>query len=221
MSSWHPTRLLTGYAWDSITAACLLGANPPKRLLLLGLGGGTVVRQLLHLLPSLEVTAIEIDPAAIERARTLLGALADHVDIIEADAYDWVLHGKETFDCLVDDVYASGADDVFRPRLIDAEMILGLRRLVNTNGIFVANFVIGDNHDIPYETAKRAFVDLFPFAAAVTPLKGFNSILVGGSSLETEWQKSWVERWAKNEQYLWAGIKMNPLSSGKSAVFKA
>ena len=49
MSTWHPDRWLTGWAWDAITAACLLRRDgPPRRVLLLGLGGGTVVRQLVR-----------------------------------------------------------------------------------------------------------------------------------------------------------------------------
>ncbi|MFZ9889747.1 MAG: hypothetical protein ACO3JL_19805, partial [Myxococcota bacterium] len=44
-ATWHPRHLLTGYSWDALCAASLLRpAGPPRRVLLLGLGGGTVLR---------------------------------------------------------------------------------------------------------------------------------------------------------------------------------
>ena len=59
-ATWHKTRFLTGMAWDAITAGVMLRAgDPPKRLLMLGLGGGTALRQLRHFIPKLEITALE------------------------------------------------------------------------------------------------------------------------------------------------------------------
>jgi spermidine synthase len=63
-------RLLTGYAWDAITAASMLRPGVDAiNLLMLGLGGGTSLRQLRHLLPHCHLTAVDIDPAMVDLAK--------------------------------------------------------------------------------------------------------------------------------------------------------
>ena len=61
-ATWHPEKLLTGHAWDAITAGAVSHPGPVEHILLLGLGGGTCLRQLRHLLPGAKLTAVEIDP---------------------------------------------------------------------------------------------------------------------------------------------------------------
>ena len=49
-ATWHRDRFLTGMAWDAITAGVLLrGAGPAGSLLMMGLGGGTALRQIRHI----------------------------------------------------------------------------------------------------------------------------------------------------------------------------
>ncbi len=199
MSTWHPNRLLTGYGWDALTAACLLAPRPPESMLLLGLGGGTIVRQLLHLLPNLAVTAVDLNPKALQVASTNLGSLAGLVKMIEADAYQWLADCRQQFDAVVDDVYAAGAEDVFRPIPLGRQLTKRLQARTTPGGVVVANLITGCGHHLPHLQARSAFLAAFPQVRTVRPELGFNAVLVGATRLLPasslgQWRDSWPAR---------------------------
>ncbi len=208
MSTWHPTRLLTGYGWDAITAACLLGSQPPRNILMLGLGGGTVARQLLHLLPELHITAVDLDPRALQEAPRNLGSAAKHLTVIEADAYQWLPSAPGPFDVVIDDIYASGPEDVYRPRPMDRSLASQLRALTTPGGIVVANFVLGQGHRQPLSLARSAFRATFQKNRALKPPRGCNTILAGGDTLQPPSSlRAWRDHWGPRERNLWDQLR--------------
>jgi spermidine synthase len=209
MSTWHPTRLLTGYGWDAITAACLLGPHTPRSLLLLGLGGATVLRQLLHLLPELEVTALDRDPRALEEAPQNLGPAAAQVRMIQADAYAWAAECRHHFDVVIDDIYAQGSEDVFRPVPFDSQLVAKLQPRLAPKGLLVANFVLGPGHRTPFVKARAAFQHAFPQWRSVRPPLGANAILVGGQSVQpASALKAHAMSWTTSERKLWNALRV-------------
>ncbi len=209
MSTWHPTRLLTGYGWDAITAGCLLGPRPPANLLLLGLGGGTIVGQLLHLLPELQITAIDLDPYALSTAQTNLGALADRIRIVQGDAYAWVRNCPTRFDVIVDDIYASGPQDVFRPVPLDGHLTALLASKLTADGILVANLVLGPGHRKMHSLARAGFRANFPQMRSVRPPRGYNVILVGGRVVQPPASlRQWSAQWPPADRRWWERLRV-------------
>jgi spermidine synthase len=181
MSAWHPGRWMTGYAWDAQTAGCVLRPGcEPARVLVLGLGGGTVVGQLRQIWPGVRVTGVDLDERAAEVARVRLG---DDVEVVTADAYEWLRRSRRTWDVVMDDVYAAGRDDVYRPVVPDAELIGRLAARLARGGVLVMNLVTGPGHETVRRGALRAFCGRFGAVAAVHPPKGYNQVLVGGQAL--------------------------------------
>jgi spermidine synthase len=105
MSVAHPDRLSLGYT--RMMMAFLLFNRAPERILLLGLGGGSLAKFCYHRLPCSAVTAVEMDPHVIalrgqfsiprddERFRVIRGegsgyvsSPGHHKDVILADACD-------------------------------------------------------------------------------------------------------------------------------------
>ena len=69
-SQFNPRRIVTGSVWDLLWLGLYFHPRPePQRVLLLGLGAGTVVRQLQMLFGELHVTAVENDPVHVRVAR--------------------------------------------------------------------------------------------------------------------------------------------------------
>lgn len=68
-SVYRQDRVFTGYSWDCLSAAPGFPASPPERILVLGMGGGTVVRQCRQLYPKAQIDAVEIDARVIRVAR--------------------------------------------------------------------------------------------------------------------------------------------------------
>ena len=178
-------RFLTGYAWDALTAAALLRpSGPPRSLLLLGLGGGTMLRQFLHLHPGTEVTAVDLDPAMIRTARWVLRKHAARLDLVHADALRWVASNRSRrFDVVIDDLYAAGPDDVYKPVTPDRSWVGSLARLRGPDGAVVMNLVTGPGHHRVRTLARASFRDVFAEAACVRPPLGVNEVLWGGATV--------------------------------------
>ena len=93
-------------------------ANPSSSGVMIGLGSGSGAVQLLHEFPGVDVTILEIDPAVIELATQsfpLLDYYADQgrLNIIEADAADWLSERTDGFDFGLADAYTG------EPRLLE------------------------------------------------------------------------------------------------------
>ena len=183
-ATWHPTDYLTGYSWDAVTAGCLCRTGGPlRRVLLLGLAGGTVARQLRRLLPDLVIEAVEIDPDLVEVGNRHLHLVETGVRVHLGDAYRFLAGANPRYDAIADDVYLTGPDDVERPRLPSPHWVELLRARLAPGGIAVANFVTGGHHDRIYRNALAAFARTFPDVRIIEPPRGQNRILVGGVRL--------------------------------------
>jgi predicted O-methyltransferase YrrM len=186
-ATWHPGKLMTGYSWDALSMGCLLrAAGPPASILLLGLGGGTVTRQLRRFLPDVRLVGVEIDPGVIEIARRHLHLDDSNVEVNIADAYDFLENGTEKFDVIIDDLFLTGATDVVRSRVPSGETLDLVRSRVAPGGLVVANLITdtGD-HALVRKQTRAAFRKAFGVTRVVTPPRGLNEILVGGDAVAT------------------------------------
>ena len=210
-ATWHPDRLLTGYSWDAITAGCFLtAAGPPQSILVLGLGGGTVTRQLRHLLPRARITGVEIDAEVLRLARHYMALDRQGLEVIEGDAYDFLAATQRRFDVIVDDVYLTGAMDVWRPEDLTAGALDLLAARRTPGGVVLANFITDGDHDRQRQAAQRAFADRFPATALVRPPLGFNGIIAGGDALAPARQvTAWSARFTtSHDRDLWRKISV-------------
>jgi len=180
-ASHHATHLLTGYSWDALFAGTLLGARPPARVLVLGLGGGTCVRPLLRAVDGVHVTGVELDKDVIELSRAHLGLDTEAIDVVIGDADRYVSTTHARFDAIVDDLFLSGVDDVHRAGAAFDARLTRLHALLNEGGVVVANFITDGAHAATYRDGRRAFTRTFDVVKVVKPPRGLNAILVGGT----------------------------------------
>ena len=178
-ATWHPTRLLTGHAWDAITAGTLMHPGHPASLLLLGLGGGTVLRQIRHFLPHIHLTAIEIDPEMIRLASVYMELERLQPEVIAGDAFDFLAHDTRKYDIIIDDLYRCGEQDVERPGNVNRAYVTDLKDRLCPGGVLVMNFVLGRGHQQPHRRARDAFTQIFGSVRAVRPPLSHNEALVG------------------------------------------
>ncbi len=181
-ATWHPHRLLTGHAWDAITGATLLHPGTPARILMLGLGGGTVFRQLRHLLPDAELCAVEIDGDMIRLARDYMQLDDLRVTVVHDDAFAWIQRPHAPYDVVIDDLYRCGDSDVERPVEITNALLETLCSLLVPEGSLVMNLVIGKGHRNTQRAARNAFLARFASVRAVRPPLSINEVLCGRSA---------------------------------------
>jgi len=109
----------------------------PKRALILGLGGGTLAHLLHRRFPGVAVTAVEIDSEVIHLARSAFSIDELGVDIIEADAFDFIGETTGPYDYLAVDVFADGQ---IPRRVFQKPFVRRVKELLTPGGVAAFNF---------------------------------------------------------------------------------
>lgn len=139
-SLYRPGVAHTGSVWDAIGAPVLL--LPPARrrsFLILGLGGGSVARQLRRLAPDAHIVAVELDPDVVAVAREAFDLDRLDLEVITDDALAVLRREGRRFDAIFEDVFIGRGDDVHKPDWIpDPGHVLAARRLAR-GGVLVSN----------------------------------------------------------------------------------
>lgn len=174
-SSFEPGRVTTGSVWDALAAPLLLlGPRPGPRILLLGLGGGSAARIVRALSPRARITGVEIDPDVVEAARRWLDLDAVGVEIVTADARDYLAGSRGRFDAVLEDVFVGRGRAVHKPAwMLDG----GLERAA---GRLTARGILASNALDEAPQVSRRLAALFPARLAIRVRDYDNRILVGG-----------------------------------------
>lgn len=142
-SQWNPTRPFAGAVWDCLSLPSLyLPPNVCQRILLLGLGGGAGVRQLELLVNFNSLTAVEIDAVHIDIAQQWFGVTSENIELIHADAIQWLSNYKGVpFDLIIDDLFGHDANEPIRAQPLNAEWVKHLTSALTPHGAIIANSI--------------------------------------------------------------------------------
>jgi spermidine synthase len=131
----HPDRLILAYTRKMM--AFLLFNRAPARILLLGLGGGSLAKFCYRRLPYTAITTVEVNPDVIAlREAFRIPADDDRFRVICADGADYVARLGLSQDVILAD--ACDRDGI-APELNAIEFYQQVRRCLFSGGVFVAN----------------------------------------------------------------------------------
>jgi spermidine synthase len=92
--------------YTQLMMAGLLYTETPRRILIIGLGAGSMSTYLARAMPELQIDAIEIDPGVISVAKQYFGIRqTDRVRIIERDGRVYLARNKEAYDLILLDAF--------------------------------------------------------------------------------------------------------------------
>lgn len=141
-TQYNPARLLTGSVWDLLLLPALL--VPPARLrrvLVLGVGGGAVIRQLLELFPGVQVVGVELNAVHLAVARRWFGLRDARVELVHADAVAWLAgYAGEPFDLVIEDLFGERDGEPCRAVAADATWFASLLQPLAPHGVLAMNF---------------------------------------------------------------------------------
>lgn len=167
----------TGTVWWALAAPVVLVPRLRPRVLLLGLGAGSVAAAVRALSPRAEIVGVERDLEVLRAARRHFGLDRHRVEIVAADAFDYLRRARRRFDLVVEDLFVGSVRRVRKPRgLLDEGYRLIGRRLAE-DGFLVSNTI----HEGP--AVVRA---MRPFGARVVSMdvRGhWNRVVLGGRDL--------------------------------------
>jgi spermidine synthase len=180
-SVYDPDELLTGGPWDYFMVAPQLvegAAEPePQDVLLIGLAGGTVARQLTAAYGPIPIVGVEIDPEINEVARQYF-ALDElpNVDVVVADGRYALRTSDATFDLIGVDAYRQP----YIPfQLTSREFFQDVSAHLRPGGVAVVNAGRTRTDFRLVEALGTTMRDVFPYVVAIDVDRYSNTILVG------------------------------------------
>lgn len=140
-SHYNPRRVVTGSVWDLLMLPAFFASQPVRRVLMLGVGGGAVIRLFNHFLPPERIVGVELNPVHLEVAERYFEVRAPNVKLQRADALQWVKRYRGApFDLIIDDLFSDEGGEPQRVVAADARWLRQLGKLLTPRGMLVFNF---------------------------------------------------------------------------------
>ncbi len=142
-TQYNPGRVVTGGIWDLLMIpAFFKPVADIKRVLVLGVGGGSVIRQLNRFVSPECIIGIELNPVHLYVAKKYFGVNRSEAELIEADAISWLNdYNGPPFDLIIDDLFAEEDGEPVRAVAADRKWLSVITRNLNSKGMLVMNFI--------------------------------------------------------------------------------
>ncbi|TAK79771.1 MAG: hypothetical protein EPO20_30830 [Betaproteobacteria bacterium] len=156
------------HAYAQTAMAALLYRPRAESCLLIGLGGGAMVRFLNHHFPRLRLDVVEIDPVVVRVAREYFGTTeSSGTRIHVADGREFLQRGGARYDLILIDAHLHPDPRTDRSghplSLQGADFYRSVRERTNPGGVVMFNMLRGRDSDAYVEGIRRAFaaVDVY------------------------------------------------------------
>ncbi len=141
-SQFSPSPRAATNMWDLLSMPALLArGGRPASVLVLGVGGGAVLRRMVDTFDVGRVVGVELDPVHLSIGRRFFGLERDDIELVVADARGWVADYRgKPFDLVIDDLFGHGDGEPRRALAFDKSWLRRLDALVSPHGAVAANF---------------------------------------------------------------------------------
>ena len=155
-----PDHLELPYARVALVGLAL--CEEPRRILVVGLGGGSLPMFLRKHYPAAQIDVAEIDPGVVDVAKQFFGFREDALTRAHVgDGRQFIENVRQGYDIIFLDAF--GARDVPK-HLTTQEFLLAVRRALVTSGVVVSNVwrpSANPLHDSMVRTHQEVFDELF------------------------------------------------------------
>jgi len=172
-----PLRLVNEYTRLMMTS--LIFVPQPRRVLMIGLGGGIVTRVMAHHLPNTTFDNVELDQVVVDAAQRFFSFTpSDRMRVHVRDGRVFLRRSRERYDIIILDAFRGG----FIPfHLKTQEFLEMVRDHLAPGGVVVANLHYGTRlYDADRVTYNAVFNQVYPFMGRIDS----NVILIATNSDE-------------------------------------
>jgi spermidine synthase len=165
--------------------AALLYPPAPKRILMIGLGGGSIPVYLGRFMPDATIDTVEIDPGIIKAAKDYFGIReTPRLRYIANDGRVFLNRNKDTYDVILVDAFLNG----YVPfHLLTKEFFTLIKQRLTPGGAAAFNVHDGTRlFDSTLVTLRAVFptVDLYPSGAYETIMVATNAPALDNNALK-------------------------------------
>jgi spermidine synthase len=187
-----PDEIVLGYA--KVMPLGLTVIEEPKRVLIVGLGGGTLPMFLRKHYPKMQIDIVDIDPAVVEVAKKYFGFKEDdNMKAYVKDGRKFIEENKDPYDIIFLDAF--GADNIPYD-LATKEFLQGVRKAVGPKGIVIAN-IWDTAYNKLFDSMVRTYQDVFDDVYTVAVKHGSGNVIVLALPRKEELKKDFLVQQAK------------------------
>lgn len=172
-----PLDLLSPYTQAMLLA--LIWCSQPRRILLIGLGGGRLQMVLHHVFEGAHLETVELDPLVVDIATRFFGFLPDERQrVLVADGRSHVRAGEagSAYDLIVLDAYRA---EGVAPHLLTYDFYAECRACLAPHGLVVSNL----HASTPvYDAARKTFDAAFRYTTTCSVPSG-NIVVIGSDTV--------------------------------------
>jgi spermidine synthase len=185
---------LLDVAYTRVMFASYLFRREQRRCLIIGLGGGSMVRFLRRFFPDVAIDVVEIDPLVVEVAAKYFEVKpTERVRIITRDARDFILRSHELYDVIYLDAFlaeSGGTDSTGVPlELRTLEFFGQVRQRLRPEGLVVSNIHERPSTPSDIKTLGTGFPSVYVF-----PVPDTGNIIVVSSLSPRRVDRAELER---------------------------
>jgi spermidine synthase len=177
-SQYNPDRPTTGSVWDLLLLAAFFYApGELRRVLVLGVGGGAVIRQLQQFVQPELIVGVELSAVHLSIARRFFGVQGEGVVLQQADALAWLRDYRGPgFDMIVDDLFADADGEPQRAVFADNDWVSSLSRRLSAHGMIVSNFASSLELDVSAYRTHAGCRRRFQSAFHLSTVQNYNAV---------------------------------------------
>lgn len=168
--------------YTQVMTATVAYADSPNKILMIGLGGGSISTYLARFMPDAAITTVEIDPGVVNAAKQYFGILAtERVRYLAADGRAFLRRSSARYDVILIDAYHG---DSVPFHLLTKEFYTLVKQRLTPLGAAAFNVRRGTKlHASTLRTLKDVFVNLY-----VLPVNDYQETVVvtNSSTLDKE-----------------------------------
>lgn len=155
----------------------------PKRVLIVGLGGGSMVHYLQQTDPGVKIDAIEIDPLVVKLAADMFGTKPnENVNIVTADGFKFIADAEDgSYDVIYMDAFlkpSADTDETGAPLALRTQQFYKqLQQKLKPGGVVAFNLNPHQQLEADLRDLREAFPQLYVF-----PMAQFNGVVAIGTT---------------------------------------
>jgi spermidine synthase len=185
-SSYSPHFYLDGGVFDYFNLLPLLRNNQELKVLILGLGAGTISRQYQHFFAdkfNLQIDGVEIDPEVIKVGKKYFELEQPSLTIYQIDGRAFINQTKKQYDVIIVDVYARQTYIPFH--LATQEFIKKAKEHLQDDGILAFNVATTSSSNFRYQAISQTIKSVFEFTYSLPVDKSNTLVLASNSPLKS------------------------------------
>lgn len=177
-SQYNPNRPVTGSVWDLLwLPAFFYPKGQLRRILVLGVGGGAVIRHLRDFVQPDQIVGVELDKVHLTIARRFFHVKGRAIELHHADAVSWVKqYSGPPFDLIIDDLF--GDYDGEPQRSVTADSAWGslLSGMLAEEGLIVSNFATRLELEVSAYQSSKFCRKQFDSAFILSTAQNYNAV---------------------------------------------